>query len=71
MLQSLDFISHILTNFDQKPQDCRAIDLTEKNLSKVFFQSQILASRVPVLLKQGVPIQDEDEMGPRKSQEIP
>jgi len=54
-LKNSYFISRVLKNFDQEPQGCRVIDLTGKSLTKELFQNEILTSKMPVLMKKGVP----------------
>lgn len=63
-MQNSEFISTILKNFDPEPQGCRVIDLTGKTLTGEFFQSEILTSKMPVLMRKGVPSGPREKWSP-------
>src|SRR5262245_13492759 len=49
-----DFIDSILRNFDHEPQTCRVIDSDSQNVTKAFFKNEVLNSKSPVLLREGI-----------------
>jgi hypothetical protein len=50
-----EFISSILKNFDQEPRQCRTVDPGTQSVTKRFFKKEVLHSKVPTLVKGGIP----------------
>jgi hypothetical protein len=61
-----DFVSRILSNFNHPPEPCKSIDIAEKDLTRDFFQNEVLPSRIPVLVNGGVPGYARKEWTPEK-----